>query len=232
MFYVHEIHELDAERAETFEALVREQWVPAVAADPQTRLVWCVRSMPGTASYPELVTMTAVDGGVALERLGDRYRRGDLRELATELGRHRNRVATRVVAALEEFNPYTVDLDEVPLVRDDAPSELYLHDFVVPQPGMQRAYEVQMREAFMKMLEIDALPMKTWGGFETVSGGGRVPLSLMITWIAHPPAISNLLAEGNPRVAPEPGSWMSEALKLRDTWVSRIVRSVPWSPTS
>ena len=232
MFYVHEIHELDAATAGHFEAMIREQWVPALAADQGTRLVWCVRSVPGTASYPELITMTAVEDGAALERLGSRYRTGDLRELSSELGRHRKGIATRVFAALEEFNPYSVELGELPLVRDGAPTEMYIHDFVAPQPGMQRLYEVQMREAFMKMLEMDALPMKTWGGFETVAGGGRVPQSLMITWIANAPAISNLLSQGNPRVAPEPGSWMSEGLKLRDTWVSRIVRSVAWSPTS
>ena len=218
--------------ADSFETTIRDQWVPALAAEPGMRLVWCVRSMPGTASYPELITMTAVEDGAALERLGARYRSGDLRELSSELGRQREGVTTRVLASMEEFNPYSVDLDELPLVRDGAPSEMYIHDFVVPQPGMQRVYEVQMREAFMKMLEIDALPMKTWAGFETVAGGGRVPLSLMVTWIADPPAISNLLSQGNPRVAPEPGSWMSEGLKLRDTWVSRLVRSVPWSPTS
>ena len=96
-------------------------------------------------------------------------------------------VTTRVLASLEEFNPYSVDLDTVPVVREGAPTEMYIHDWVVPQPGMQRIYEVQMREAFMKMLEMDAIPMKTWGGFETVAGGGRVPLSLMVTWIADAP---------------------------------------------
>jgi hypothetical protein len=29
-----------------------------------------------------------------------------------------------------------------------------------------------------------------------------------------------------------PGSWLYDALALRDTWVSRLVRSVPWSPIS
>jgi hypothetical protein len=232
MFYVHEIHALDAAGAEHFETILREQWVPALVGEPGMRLVWCVRSMPGTASFPELITMTAVADGAALERLGTRSRTGDLRDVSSELGRHRLGVTTRVLASLEEFNPYSVELDRVPVVRDGAPSQMYIHDFVVPQPGMQRIYEVQMREAFMKMLEMEALPMKTWGGFETVSGGGRVPLSLMITSIANAPAIANLLSEGNPRIAPEPGSWMREGLKLRDTWVSRLVRSVPWSPTS
>ena len=232
MFYVHEIHALDASGAEAFETTLREQWVPALARESDTRLVWCVRSMPGTASFPELITMTAVADGAALERLGGRLRTGDLRDLSIELGGLRRSVTTRVLAPLEEFNPYSIELDDVPLIRDGAPSQMYIHDFVVPQPGMQRIYEVQMREAFMKMLEIESLPMQMWGGFETVSGGGRMPLSLMVTSIAHAPAISNLLSESNPRVAPEPGSWMREGLKLRDTWISRLVRSVPWSPTS
>jgi hypothetical protein len=232
MFFVHEIHALDASEAEWFEAALRDEWAPAVAAEPGTRLVWCARSMPGSAFYPEIVTMTAVADGAALEHFAARLRAGDLRDLSAELGTHRREWTTRIVAPLEEFNPYAVDLDEVPLARTDAPSEMYIHDFVVPQPGMQRIYEVQMRVAFMRMLEIDALPMKTWGGFETVAGGGRVPLSVMVTHIAHGAGLANLLAEGNPRVAPEPGSWMSEGLKLRDTWVSRLVRSVSWSPTS
>jgi len=232
MFFVHEIHALDSTGTAEFERSVRDELLPAIASDAGTRLVWCARSMPGSASSRELVTMTAVSDGAALERLGDRYRTGDLRAISTDLERHRQDRTVRVLAALEEFNPYTVDLDDVPLVRDGAPTEMYIHDWVVPRPGMQRIYEVQMREAFMKMLEMEALPMKTWGGFETVPGGGRVPLSLMLTHIAHPAAVAGLLSEGNPRVAPEPGSWMREGLKLRDTWVSRLVRSVSWSPTS
>ena len=141
--------------------------------------------------------MTAVADGAALERLGDRYRGGDLRELSSELGRHRNRVATRVSSRPSRSSTRTrSNSTRCPWCATVCPIEMYLHDFVAPQPGMQRVYEVQMREAFMKMLEMDALPMKTWGGFETVAGGGRVPQSLMVTWIADAPAISNLLSQG------------------------------------
>src|SRR5207253_5667236 len=83
------------------------------AGEPGMRLVWCVRSMPGSASYPELITMTAVEDGEALERLGTRTRSGDLRDLSSELGRHRAGLTTRVLASLEEFNPYMVQLDNV-----------------------------------------------------------------------------------------------------------------------
>ena len=185
MFYVHEIHALRRSgRPTASRRSCASSGFRRSAAEPGTRLVWCVRSMPGTASYPELITMTAVEDGAALERLGARYRSGDLRSCRRSSDGTGAGVDHAGLASLEEFNPYSVELDELPLVRDGAPSEMYLHDFVAPQPGMQRVYEVQIREAFMKMLEIDALPMKTWGGFETVAGGGRVPLSLMVTWIA------------------------------------------------
>ena len=232
MFFVHEVHALDPAATGAFETALRDDWVPALASDDRTRLVWSARSMPPAISYPEIVTLTAVTDGDALERLGERVRRGDLRDRSVELGRLRRTHTVRVMAGLEEFNPYTVDLADLPLVRADAPTEMDIHDFVVPRLGMQRVYEVQMRESFLKMLEIEALPMRIWAGLETVAGGGRTPESLMITHAAHSRAIAELLTHGNPRVAPEPGTWMADALKLRDTWISRLVRSLPWSPTS
>ena len=232
MFFVHEVHALDPDSADPFESSLRDQWVPALAGDDGTRLVWSARSMPPAISFPEIVTLTAVTNGAALERFGERVRRGDLRDATVELDRHRRNHTVRVMAPLEEFNPYTVDLDELPLVRTDAPAEIYIHDFVVPRLGMQRVYEIQMRESFLKMLEIEALPMKIWAGLETVAGGGRTPESLMITHSIHARAIAELLVHSNPRVPAEPGTWMSDALKLRDTWISRLVRSLAWSPTS
>src|SRR5262245_60798350 len=151
MFFVHEVHALDPGSADSFESSLRDQWVPAVASDDRARLVWSARSMPPAISFPEIVTLTAVTDGAALERLGERVRGGDLCDPTVELDRHRRSHTVRVMAPLEEFNPYSVDFDGLPLVRADAPTEIYIHDFVVPRLGMQRVYEVQMRESFLKM---------------------------------------------------------------------------------
>ena len=61
--------------------------------------------------------MTAVADGTTLEHFGARLRSGDLRDLSAELGEHRCEWTTRIVAPLDEFNPYTVELDEAPLVH-------------------------------------------------------------------------------------------------------------------
>lgn len=230
MLYVHEIHSLDPARADEFETALRSQWVPAIAEDDCTRLTWAVRSIPSSISSPELITLTAVTDGAAMERLGTRMRSGDLRDCAAELEPHRRGHTLRLVAPLEEFNAYEVDLDDVPLVRTEAPIEMYIHDFVIPRLGMQREYETQMRDYFMKHLE--NRPMRSWAGFETVAGGGRTPESVMVTHVNNSRALAELVVHGHPRVAAEPGTWMSDALKLRDTWICRLVRSLPWSPTS
>jgi hypothetical protein len=65
---------------------------------------------------------------------------------------------------------------------------------------------------------------------ETVPGGGTVPENLMITHIGTAKAGADLLHMEIPRAAFEPGQWMHEALQLRDTWTSRLVRTLPWSP--
>jgi hypothetical protein len=231
LFFVHEIHALDPATAEAFEASLRDEWVPALA-DHDTRLVWAVRSEAASISFPEIITLTAVADGDALQRLAERMRGGDLRDGSRQLDEHRRGHTTRVVAALEEFNPYTVALDGLPVVRSDASTELYIHDFVIPRLGMQRIYEVQMREYFMKMLEIEALPMKTWAGFETVAGGGRTPESIMVTHVNNSRALAELVVHGNPRMRVEPGTWMADALKLRDTWTAGGGGGLPWSPTS
>jgi hypothetical protein len=231
VFFVHEIHSVPGRTGEAFEALLREEWAPALARDDGARLVWCVRSMPGSIGFPELITLVAVPDGSALERLGARVRDGDLRDVALALDDARAGVTRRILAPMA-FNPLSVDLDAIPAEPQpvDAPSEIYIHDFVPPRLGMQRVYEAAMSEILMKMLEMEGHSILIWAGLETVPGGGPVPESLNISHVGRAEEGTRLLSTPIPREMVTPGSWMLEGLKLRDTWTSRLVRTVSWSP--
>jgi hypothetical protein len=230
MFFVHEIHSLTPASAASYEAQLRDRWAPAVAAEPGMRLVWSARSTPGSITGPEIVTLVGVADGAALERFGERTRVGDLREEAVALAAGREAVARRVLAPLR-FSRYAPDLDSLPAPSPSPVEGVYIHDFVLPRIGMQRPYENAMEKVFMQALQVEYSDFVMWAGFETVAGGGPVPENLMLTLIQNPDAGTKLLSEGNPRESVKPGAWLFEALKVRDTWTSRLVRALPWSPT-
>jgi hypothetical protein len=231
MFFIHEIHSLTPSGAVGYDALLRDRWAAALAREPGARLVWCVRSTPGSVTGLEIVTLTAVAAGSALERLGERIRAGDLRDEAGALAAGRLDVTRRVLAPLR-FSRYAPDLEALPVVAGAPAEAIYIHDFVPPRIGMQRAYEDAMEQVFLRALDVEYSDFVMWGAFETVAGGGPVPENLMITQIQSPDAGTKLLSEGNPRESVKPGAWLHEALKLRDTWTSRLVRTLPWSPTA
>lgn len=230
LLYVHEIHSFRGDTGRDLEALLRDRWSPALARQDEVRLVWCVKSMQASVSYPELITMTAVAGAPALERLAARIREGDLQEEKATLDHARTAVTTRILKNMN-FSPLKVDMAEIAAVPvDNARSEMYIHDTVPPRPGMQRRYEAAMGDFYMKTIEVEGMVIRNWAGLETVPGGGTVPENLMITHIGTAKAGADLLHLEIPRAAFEPGQWMHEALQLRDTWTSRLVRTLPWSP--
>jgi hypothetical protein len=231
LFYVHNIHSITSGKAEAYEAALRERWASAVAREPGMRLAWCARSMPGAISFPEIITLTAIADGAALERYGERVRAGDLHDDAVALAGLRDELTTRVFTPLA-FNPLTVDIDAIPTEYTDGSTEMYLHDFVPPRLGMQRAYEQAMEKVYMSMSDNELLQIVIWAGLETVAGGGPVPESLNISHVRDADAITSLLAFEAPRENKQLGSWMYDALKLRDSWTTRLVRSLPWSPIS
>lgn len=230
MLFIHEIHSVPGNNGEHYEALLRDRWAPALARQDGIRLVWCARSMAGAISYPELITLTAVSDTDAFERLAERARSGDLRDDYQVLHDARTHVTTRLVKSLA-FSPLAVDLADIPGAPvDTGRTEMFMHDTVPPRPGMQRSYEKAMGDFFMKMIDVEGIPIKIWAGLETVMGGGTVPENLMISHIGSAAAGAGLLMMEPPRSAFEPGQWMAEALTLRDTWTSRLIRTVSWSP--
>ena len=229
MFFVHQIHALSSATAAEFETTLREEWCPAVAREAGTKVVWCARSMPGAISFPEIITLTAVADGTTLARYGERVRDGDLAVGAEALAALRTTLVTRVMTPLK-FSPLTFDLDSVPLEGADRDGAMYLHDFVPPRIGAQRAYEDAMEKVYMSMPDDELLQIVIWAGLETVAGGGPVPESLNISHVRSAAAETQLLSFEAPRENKQLGNWMYDALQLRDTWTTRLVRGLRWSP--
>jgi hypothetical protein len=229
MFFVHQIHGLSSATAGEFEAALREQWCPSVAREPGMKVVWCARSMPGAISFPEIITLTAVADGPALERYGERVRSGDLASASDALGAVRTHVITRVMTPLK-FSPLSFELDQVPIEGPERDGAIYLHDFVPPRIGAQRAYEDAMEKVYMSMPDDELLQIVIWAGLETVAGGGPVPESLNISHVRSAEAETKLLSFEAPRDNKQLGNWMYDALQLRDTWTTRLVRGLRWSP--
>jgi hypothetical protein len=185
--------------------------------------------MPGAISFPEIITLTAVADGAALERYGQRVRDGDLADESAVLAALRTGVTTRVMTPLK-FNPLSLDLAGIPVVGNERPGEIYLHDFVPPRIGAQRAYEDAMEKVYMSMPDDELLQIVIWAGLETVAGGGPVPESLNISHVRSAAAETQLLSFEAPRENKQLGNWMYDALALRDTWTTRLVRGLRWSP--
>jgi hypothetical protein len=231
VLFVHEVHQVTGTAGGAFEELLRNGWAPALAQDDDVRLVWCARSMPGAVSLPEIITWTAVSDGVALGRLGERIRHGDLHEAAMDLGAARQKVIRRVISQLN-FSTLDIDLPSIPKRPEPyrEQGELYVHDFVPPRPGMQREFEAKLAEVFAFLREFKDLGTPLWACFETIAGGGTNPENIMVTQVANADALARMLTLEMPREAIVPGMWMVDGIKVRDSWTSRLMRSVPWSP--
>jgi hypothetical protein len=67
-------------------------------------------------------------------------------------------------------------------------------------------------------------------GLETLPGAGRSPEVTLLQRLSSLPRLITLLTEDIPAEVTGPGSWMHEALELRDRWRSRLLRTAPWSP--
>ena len=61
---------------------------------------------------------------------------------------------------------------------------------------------------------------------------GAGPEREVVLWqrVARPELLPPLLSREVPAEHRAPGTWMHDALEVRDRWESRLLRVAPWSP--
>lgn len=234
MLFVHETHRVAGAREEEFEAAFRDGWMPALAREDDARLLYFLHHAHGSGRAYVVVTITAVRDGAAYEHLVERVQTGDLREWAAAIDRNRHAVQGKVLAAVPWSPMRDLDLATVPTEGGERPLSLFMEDTAWPHEAMLDEYLTaahdhyapslaENRHGGRALLDLQAV-------FQTAWGAGQRREVVLWQKVVEPSRISGLLTTEVPAEHRAPGTWMHDALRVRDDWESRLLRTSTWSP--
>ena len=235
MLFLHETHQVVGARQEEFEAAYREGWMPLLAKGDDARLLWYTNHAHGSGVSYNVVTITAISDGAAWESLVQRAQTGDLRPWMRELDNLRHEVTGKLLLPVSWSPLQTVDLASVPTNGDTHPLSLFMEDTGWPYAPLDdyiRSWdEIYYRPLSkaprgMRILDIQAC-------FQVAHGSYRRREAMLWQKIEDAnnyAALVHLLTTDTPPEHRAPGSYMHEALKYRDQWQSRLLRTSDWSP--
>lgn len=236
MLLLHELHEVVGRHEEAFESAVRDVWLPRVAEGDDARLLYFLRHAHGSGASYQVVTLTALRDGAAWERLVRRVDVGDLTEPAARLDGLRHDVTAKILVPLPWSPLREVDLKSVPDRPAEHPPSLFMEDTVWPDEGQLERYVERAGSHYAREMARHAAEgrsmLEVQGGFRTAFGSGRRREIVLWQKLVRPEALVPLLTREVPAEYRAPGTWMHDALELRDRWHSRLLRTASWSPCS
>jgi len=234
MLLLHEVHRVRGACEDEFEAAFRDRWLPELAAGDDARLLYFMHLAHGSGRAYTAVTVTAARDGAAWERLARSVQDGPLRGWAHDVDQVRHGVTAKVLLPAPWSPPLVEDLDAVPTEPVEHPLTIFMEDTAWPHDGMLDDYLDAARTHYAPSLVDSAQQgrniLQLLAVFQTAFGSGR--RSEVVLWqrIVDNARLQRLLET---EVAPEhrqPGSWMHDALRVRDDWESRLLRTTAWSP--
>jgi hypothetical protein len=238
MLFVHETHQVLGKQENRFEDLYRE-WAGVLAKGDDARLLWFMHQAHGTGRAYVWVTVTAVASSAALDDLNARRRSGDLHEWTAEMDSLRHGSVAKVLEPAP-FSPLTeVDLSTVPSQSEPPPDgalPLFMEDTAWPHPGQFDNYLEKAGTLYLETLRAANERMQGRGLLELVAAfiprfGSGVHREIVL-WqrVNNQDGVLPLLNREVPDAYKQPGSWMIDALEVRDQWESRMLRVAGWSP--
>jgi hypothetical protein len=234
VLFLHETHVVDGYHEDEFEAAFREHWMPTLAEDDDARLLWYLNVAHGASWSYRVVTVTAVRDGAAWERLARRIQQGDLQEWMRELDTHRHDVVGKALVPLPWSPLADLDLGAVPGGGVDREPVVYMEDTMWPFEDKFLDYIEASGSVYAKSLEHrdTGAPqfLEIEAGFQPAFGSHVRREVVLMQRILDLDRLAALLTSD---IAPEmraPGTWMHDALSLRDQWESQLLRTARWSP--
>jgi hypothetical protein len=230
MLFVHEVHQVRGRAEDEFEAAFRHGWMPMLAGGDEARLLWYANHSHGSGPAYRVVTVTAVRDGAAWERLALRVQKGDLRHWMRDLDELRHDVEAKLLVALPWSPLQDVAFDEVPVDGREHEPTLYMEDSVWPYRDTLADYIDRCGEVYAKSLDRPEPLLTIQAAWQPALGSHLHREVVLMQRIHRPQALLQLLSSEIPAAHRGPGTWMHDALDLRDQWSSRLLRTSSWSP--
>ena len=99
-----------------------------------------------------------------------------------------------------------------------------LEDYIAAARDNYAPSLAEGRHGGRSLLELEAVFMPAWGA------AARRREIILWQRVTKPAGILGLLTSEIPAEHRAPGTWMHDALKVRDDWESRLLRTSTWSP--
>jgi len=231
---LHEVHRVAGAREEMFEAAYRDELIPALAATDGCRLLWFLRVAHGSGPAYTVVTIIGCRDAAAWAELAERIRQGDLAEWAAEVDAIRHACEAKILTPVSWSPLQQIDLATVPTTGASHELSLFMEDTAWPYPGGLTAYLGKAGTLYDQTLSSQKQEgrgiIELEAAFQPVYGSHRTNEVILWQRVVNHKALLFLLANDLPPSATEPGTWMHDALTVRDRWESRILRSAAWSP--
>ena len=234
--WLREMHEVRGREEDGFEEALRTRWAPALAREGEAALLYFAKQAHGAGPSYRVVTITALRDAAAWPRLAERVDRGDLKPEAELLDGLRHDVSAKLLVPLPWSPLQEIDIEAVP-GSDAARHEagLFMEDTVWPREDQLERYVELSGAHYLEEMRRNAESergslLTVQAGFRTAYGAGLRREIVLWQKITEPRGLRPLLSSEVPARYKQPGSWMRDALELRDRWESRLLRTSDWSP--
>jgi hypothetical protein len=225
---LHEVHRVRGTQEEAFEEHYRDVWMPALADGGDARLLWYLHQAHGTGPAYHVVTITACRDGAAYERLAERVASGDLRGWARSLDALQHGSTAKLLHQVEWSPLGAVDLAAVPADGAGHALTLYMEDTGWPHAPVDD-YTAFWRDVYLPMLSRSSL-LEVTAVLQPAWGAGPRPEAILLQKVTDHGALLRLFETETPAALKQPGTFMHDALQVRDRWESRLLRTSAWSP--
>ena len=227
--FVHETHHVRGRAEDDFEAAYRDEWMPALGAGDDARLLWFCHHAHGSGPAYHVVTVTAVRDGAAWERLAKRLADGDLAPWAARVDTLRHGLTAKVLVPVPWSALQEVDLAAVPTSGEEHALTVYMEDTGWPHDNRLDDYVTLAGEKYAPGLARSGF-LRMEAAFRPAFGTHRRAELVLMQKVLDHDRLAGLLTTEIPAERRAPGTWMHDALDVRDRWESRLLRTTSWSP--